>query len=277
MKESYECELTVVTSELWKSDGGAVFGVVPKVMWSKFVEVDENNLIQTINRNLLIKDGDRIMLIDTGMGDKQDAKFFHHKHITQRNNIEDELKKSGYNSDDITDVILTHLHYDHVGGAVKRVNGELIPVFKNAKHWITSSQWNLAMNPNPREAASFFKENYVPLLDHNLVCFIDDECDITPNVSFRIFNGHTQGLIVPIIKHGGNTIVFMSDFIPSTDNIPIPYIPSYDTQPLITMQEKERFLNEAVENNYTLFFQHDAVTESCTLERTPKGIRAKKS
>lgn len=267
------CELFVINTEQWKSDGGPVFGVVPKAIWAKGLEVDDDNMIKTSNRNLLVKDRNRLVLIDTGMGDKQDEKFFRHKHIIERRDIAEEVERLGFMPEDVTDVVLTHLHYDHVGGAVKRVGEELVVVFKNARHWIARSQWDLAMNPNPREGASFIRENFVPLLDNNLVNFVSNDGNITDNISFRIFNGHTQGLIVPFIKCGDETVVFMTDFIPSAGNVPLPYVPAYDTQPLLTMKEKELFLNEAAEKGYLLFFQHDGQTESCKVHTTSKGVR----
>ncbi len=257
----------------YKADAGACFGVVPKTIWQNYCEADENNLITISQRCLLIDNGKRIVLIDTGMGNKQSEKFYSFKYLTGNYSLLNSLKEAGYTPEQITDVIFTHLHYDHCGGALIKNDTDYEAVFKNAMHWCSLQQWQWANNPNPREGASYFNENYHPLLEKNMLKFITKEGEFSENISLRIFNGHTDGQIIPLIKYKNQIIVFMADFIPSAGHIPIPYIPSYDTRPLISMQEKESFLQEAYENNYILFFEHDAINECCTLKMTTKGIR----
>lgn len=258
----------------YKADAGACFGVVPKTIWSKYYEADENNLIPISQRCLLVDDGERLVLVDTGMGNKQSEKFYYYKYLTGEYSLLSSLKQAGYYPEQITDVIFTHLHYDHCGGALIKNDKGFEAVFKNATHWCSIQQWEWANNPNPREGASYFSENYVPLKEKGMLKFITEEGFFTENISFRIFNGHTDGQIVPLIKFKNQIIAYMADFIPSAAHIPIPYIPSYDTRPLISMKEKESFLKQAYENNYILFFEHDALNQCCTLKMTDKGIRA---
>lgn len=263
--------------ENWKMDGGACFGVVPKSIWQKLYPSDENNMINLVSRSLLIETDNRKILIDTGMGNKQDEKYFSYFHLFGDNNIEKSLSDIGYTPDDITDVIFTHLHFDHCGGAVKfnkdKTSMEL--TFKKAIHWCSSAQWQWATNPNDREKASYFNENYMPIYERGKIKFIDAEVELYSSIKLKFVNGHTDGQIIPMIKYNNKTVVFMADFIASLGHIPIPYIPSFDTRPLLSMQEKETFLIEAVENNYILFFEHDYYNECCTLQNTAKGIRHK--
>jgi glyoxylase-like metal-dependent hydrolase (beta-lactamase superfamily II) len=253
-----------------------MFGVVPKVMWQKVYPSDENNLCTWALRCLLVDTADRKILIDCGIGDKQNEKFMGNYHIENYKTFEELLAPYNLTTDKITDVVLTHLHFDHCGGAVKH-NAETNvyePTFKNAVYWIGKEQWDLANSPNPREKASYLKENFVPLHEAGQVRFIEKDMELYPDVSVRLYTGHTDGQVIPMIRYHGKTLVYMADFIPASVHIPLPYVISYDTRPLISMAEKEKFLNEAVENNFTLFFEHDIMHECCSLIKTEKGIRA---
>jgi len=270
-------ELHVINTGNLKLDGGAMFGVVPKVMWQKLYPADENNLCNWSMRCLLVVTGDQKILIDCGIGDKQDEKFIHNMHLNGDDNLVNSLEKTGYTTDDITDVVLTHLHFDHCGGAVKhnadRTGYE--PTFKNATYWIGRAHWKLANQPNAREKASFLKENFVPLMEAGKVHFIDKDTTLFPGFQVRIFNGHTAGQIIPFIEYKGKTVVYMADLMPAVVHIPLAYVISYDTQPLVSLSEKETFLNEALANDYVLFFEHDIYNECCNLQQTEKGVRAK--
>jgi len=259
-----------------KLDGGAMFGVVPKVLWQKLYPADENNLANWAMRCLLIETGNRKVLIDTGMGDKQGAKFFSYYYPNGEETLESSLKKNGFNFDDITDVILTHLHFDHVGGAVKyNEKRELIPTFPNATYHVSQSQWELATNPNRREKASFLPENFVPLQDYNCLNLIEKEGELIPGIEIKIFNGHTVGQIIPYITYKNKKIAYGADLFPSTAHIPMPYIMGYDTQPLITLKDKERFFKDALKDDMIIFFEHDLYNECCSLKETEKGIKVK--
>lgn len=270
-------ELHVINTGNLKLDGGAMFGVVPKVMWQKVYPADENNLCNWSMRCLLAVDDKRKILIDCGIGDKQDQKFFNNMHLNGNDNLMSSLANAGFTADDITDVVLTHLHFDHCGGAIKYNESRTAyePAFKNATYWIGKAHWELANNPNPREKASFLKENFVPLLEAGKVKFIEKDSTLFPGFYVKIFNGHTVGQVIPYIEYKGKTVVYMADLMPASVHIPLPYVISYDTQPLISMAEKESFLNEALENDYILFFEHDINTECCNLQQTEKGIRPK--
>ncbi len=260
-----------------KLDGGAMFGVVPKVIWNKVYPEDENNLCNWAMRCLLIDTGKNIVLIDTGMGTKQSDKFFSHYKPNGNFTLENSIKEAGYSNDDITDVILTHLHFDHVGGAVsKSETGELYTTFKNAKYHITKSQWELSNNPNRREKASFLKENFTAIEENGQLNLIENEGKHIEGIEFLIFNGHTEGQIIPVMNFEGRKIAFCADLLPATVHIPMPYIMGYDTKPLITLDDKERFFDYAIKNNVTLFFEHDIYNECCTLKETEKGIRPDK-
>ncbi len=261
-----------------KLDGGAMFGVVPKVLWQKLYPADENNLANWAMRCLLVETENRKVLIDTGMGDKQDAKFFSHYYPNGEETLESSLNKYGFGFEDITDVILTHLHFDHVGGAVKyNKNKELVPTFPNAVYHISKAQWNLAVNPNRREKASFLPENFIPLQKHNCLNLLEDECELIPGINIKIFNGHTVGQMIPYISYNNTQIIFCGDLFPSTAHIPMPYIMGYDTQPLLTLEDKERFFEEAVSKNQILFFEHDIYNECCNLIKTEKGVKVKET
>ncbi len=279
-------KLTVINAGNFKLDGGAMFGVVPKSMWSKLNPPDENNMCSWALRCLLIEDGDRKILIDTGMGDKQDAKFFSHYYMHGDDSLEKSLQNAGLTTDDITDVFLTHLHFDHCGGAIKKEQDELVPVFKNATYWSNAAHWQWALEPNAREKASFLKENILPIEQTGKLKFVatpEAETDLlgevsfTDNITIRFANGHTNAMMLPQIKYKGKTIVYMADLLPSVGHIPLPYVMAYDMHPLTTLDEKKSFLQEAADNNYILFLEHDPVNECCTLQQTEKGIRVKET
>ena len=272
-------ELYSIETGNLKIDGGAMFGVVPKVMWSKVYPADDNNLCNWSMRCLLIVDGDRKILIDNGMGDKQDEKFTRHYYLNGDDTLEKSLAKYGFTTDDITDMVLTHLHFDHCGGSIKQNEDRsgLIPAFKNANYWIGKKQWDLAVNPNRRDKASFLKENILPIQESGKLNFIEKEGQLFPNVSIRFFHGHTDGQVIPFINYKGKTIVYTADLMPAVAHIPLPWIMAYDMHPLITLREKQDFLEEALQNNYILFFEHDIYQECCNLQQTEKGIRAKET
>jgi glyoxylase-like metal-dependent hydrolase (beta-lactamase superfamily II) len=258
-------------------DGGAMFGVVPKVLWSRVYPADENNLIVLTLRSLVIETHGHIIITDTGWGDKQDEKFFRHVHLHGGEGLINGLQNRGYRPEDITDVFLTHLHADHCGGAVKwnstRTGYELM--FPNATYHISRTQWEWAAKNNLREADSFLEENILPVMESGRLNLVDEECELFPGFFVRMCYGHTPGLMIPVIKYKGKTLVYTGDLIPTLAHIPIIWNMSYDIESLKTIEEKERILKEALEGNYILVFQHDKDSECCTLEMTPKGIRAK--
>ena len=262
-----------------KLDGGAMFGVVPKVIWSKLYPCDENNLCNWIMRCLLIVDNDRRILIDTGIGSKQTEKFFSNYYLNGESSLDSSLSGIGVSPDDITDVILTHLHFDHCGDAVRwnETGTDYVPTFKNAVYHTSRRQWEWALNPNNREKASFLKENILPIRDKCRLNLIENDGEIFPGIAVRMFNGHTDGQVIPFISYKNSTVVFMADVLPSVAHIPLPYVMSYDTRPLITLGEKEQFLQEATKENYILFFEHDLYHECCSLKETEKGIRMKEA
>ncbi len=261
-----------------KLDGGAMFGVVPKVMWNKVYPADENNLCNWAMRCLLIDDGERRILIDNGIGDKQDEKFLKHYYLNGDDTLEKSLAKYGYTPDDITDNILTHLHFDHCGGSIKYdENKNLVPAFKNATYWVSKPQFEWATNPNRREKASFLKENILPIQESGQLKLVEEEGEIIPNIYAKIFNGHTEGQIIPHVNVNGKTIAFMADLLPATVHVPMPWVMSYDTKPLITLKDKERFFKEALGKNVILFFEHDLYNECASIEMTEKGVRVKET
>lgn len=266
--------LHTVETGKFKLDGGAMFGVVPKSIWTRTNPSDENNLCSWSMRSLFIEDGNRKILIDTGIGDKQDDKFFSHFHLHGDDTLDSSLKKLGVHPDEITDVILTHLHFDHVGGAVvKGANKILMPKFKNATYWSNEQHWNWAIHPNDREKASFLSENLIPLETSEQLRFIKNGDEFGEQIKFLMVNGHTESQMIPTIQYKSETIVFMADLIPSIGHLPIPYIPSFDTRPLLSLKEKKSFLDTALKFDYKLFLQHDPVHEICTVKPTPKGAR----
>jgi len=259
-----------------KLDGGAMFGVVPKLMWNKKYPADENNQCNWAMRCLLVDTGNRKILIDTGAGNKQGKEFFETYGISENYSLESSLKNEGYNFEDITDVILTHLHFDHCGGAVKyNDSGSLVPTFPNAVYHVSKSHWEMSLNPNKREKASLLVENFLPLAEYNQLNLITDESYLIPEIYFKIFNGHTEGQLIPYIKYNEKTMAYCGDLFPSTEHIPMSFIMSYDSSPLITLEDKERFFKHAIENNVVLFFEHDIYNECCSLYKTERGVRVK--
>lgn len=277
-------QLFTINTGYFKLDGGAMFGVVPKSIWNKISPADENNLCSWALRCLLIEDEGRLILVDNGNGDKQSEKFFSHYYLHGDDTLDKSLKKNGFHRNDITDVFLTHLHFDHCGGSIVRDGDKLVPGFKNATYWSNKAHWDWAVHPNEREKASFLKENILPIEESGQLKFIDiaagtnnrlGEISFTHNISVRFVSGHTSQMMLPQIKYKNGTIVFMADLLPSAGHIPIPYVMAYDMFPLTTLNEKKSFLTEALENDYTLFFEHDPVHECCNLQQTEKGIRPK--
>jgi glyoxylase-like metal-dependent hydrolase (beta-lactamase superfamily II) len=269
--------LHTINTGFFKLDGGAMFGVVPKTIWNKTNPADENNLCTWAMRCLLVEDNGRLILIDTGIGNKQDARFFSHYYLHGDASLDSSLAEIGFQADDITDVFLTHLHFDHVGGAVKRDGEKLLPAFKNATYWSNKQHWDWAVDPNDREKASFLKENILPIQESGQLKYIgtEDGLEFTRDFNLRFVFGHTDAMMLPLISYKGKKILYMADLLPSVGHLPIPYIMAYDMFPLKTLYEKKIFLNEALENEYILYFEHDPVNECCTLQQTEKGIRVK--
>jgi len=264
----------------FKLDGGAMFGVVPKSLWSRTNPADENNMCSWSMRCMLIEDEDRLILIDTGIGDKQSEKFFSHYYLFGDDDLKFNLKKLGFSPDDITDVFLTHLHFDHCGGAIQRVGeNRFQPVFKNATYWSNEKHWKWATQPNAREKASFLSENILPIEESGQLKFIERIGNYStspfPYIDLFFVDGHTDSQMIPHIRYKGKTLVFMADLLPSVGHIPLPYVMGYDTRPLLTLSEKELFLNTAADEEYILFLEHDYQNECCTVQHTPKGVRLK--
>lgn len=266
--------LHVIDTGFFKLDGGAMFGVVPKSIWQKTNTPDENNMCTWAMRCLLIEDGDQLILIDNGIGNKQSEKFFSYYYLHGDAALDTSLKKAGFGADDITDMFLTHLHFDHCGGGVKKDDDNLQMMFKNARYWSNEDHWQWATQPNPREKASFLKENLLPMQESGHLHFVDLKAD-SPFEQFDIItaDGHTDKQMLPKIKYGDRTIVFMADLLPSIGHIPLPYVMGYDVRPLLTMEEKDRFLREAADRGYILFLEHDPVHECCTVKHTERGVR----
>ena len=282
-------KLYTINTGYFKLDGGAMYGVVPKSLWSKINPADEANLCTWAMRLLLIEDEGRLILVDTGIGNKQDEKFFSHYHLHGEDTLDKSLAAHGFHRNDITDVLLTHLHFDHCGGAIIREGENLVPAFKNATYWSNEEHWEWATKPNDREKASFLKENILPIQESGQLKFIQapaadwdaskplPEGRFSQKVSVRFVEGHTSAMMLPQITYNGQTIVYMADLLPGAGHIPIPYVMAYDMFPLTTLNEKKSFLTEAVTNNYILFFEHDPKIECCNLVQTEKGIRAGES
>lgn len=254
-----------------------MFGVVPKSLWNKQNPADEKNLCSWAMRCLLIQDGDKLILIDTGMGNKQDAKFFGHYDLHGDATLLSSISQKGFEPEDITDVILTHLHFDHVGGAVQfnRDGSQLNPTFPNATYWSNEAHWNWAENPNPREKASFLKENINPIRESGQLKFVAKGSSPFDNIEFIFVNGHTEQMMLPVISYKGKKIIYAADLIPSSFHIPIPWIMSYDMRPLQTMVEKQEVLQNAANEGHILFFEHDPICEAALVENTEKGVRIK--
>ncbi len=267
-------KLHVIDTGFFKLDGGAMFGVVPKSIWKKTNPADENNLCDWAMRCLLIEDGNKRILIDNGIGSKQDAKFLSHYFLHGSSDLFKALDSVGILPAEITDMFLTHLHFDHCGGGVMNKDGRLQLTFPNAQYWSNADHWTWATQPNAREKASFLKENILPIQESGHLKFIDTN-NTSPFSQFDIFfaSGHTDKMMIPKIRYKGRTICFMADLLPSVGHIPLPYVMGYDTRPLLTLEEKGKFLEEAADNQYVLFLQHDPVHECCTVKRTEKGIR----
>ena len=270
-------KLYAINTGHFKLDGGAMFGVVPKSIWNKSNPADQNNMCSWALRCLLIEDGNRLILIDNGMGNKQDEKFFGYYYLHGNDTLQKSLNKYDFEMDDITDMVLTHLHFDHCGGSIKYNSNKtnLEPAFKNAKYYCNEKHWNWATQANSREKASFLKENILPIKESGQLNFIDSQSTLITDLSFIEVNGHTEGMMLPIIKYKESTLAYMADLIPSVGHLPIPFVMGYDVRPLETLKEKELILKTALDNDWSLFFEHDPTIECIKLERTEKGIRAK--
>jgi len=270
--------LHVINTGFFKLDGGAMFGVVPKSLWSRTNPADENNMCSWAMRCLAIEDGDQLILIDNGIGNKQSDKFFSYFYLHGDFSLKNSLKNAGFSESDVTDMFLTHLHFDHCGGGVEFNGDKLELVFKNANYWSNKDHWKWATEPNAREKASFLKENILPMEESGHLKYVPLDGS-SPFSQFDILtvDGHTDKQMIPKIKYGDKTIVFAADLLPSTGHIPLPYVMGYDIRPLETLKEKEQFLNEAADNNYIIFLEHDPVNECCTVKHTEKGVRLDKT
>ena len=272
-------KLYTIDTGFFKLDGGAMFGVVPKAIWQKTNPADENNLCNWAMRCLLVEDAGRLILIDTGLGNKQSEKFFSYYFLHGDATMDSSLARHGFHRDDITDVFLTHLHFDHVGGAVTRNGETLEPAFKNATYWSNPNHWNWAVYPNEREKASFLKENIMPIQESGRLKMVEvqDGVQFTDNISLRFVSGHTDAMMLPLISYKGKQILYMADLLPSVGHLPIPYVMSYDMFPLTTMEERRKYWAEALEKDFILYLEHDPLNECCTLQQTEKGVRVKET
>lgn len=282
-------QLHPINTGYFKLDGGAMFGVVPRMLWSKQHPPDEKNLCTWAMRCLLVETGGRLILIDNGLGDKQDARFFSHYEPHGDATLVSSLKAHGYTPDDITDVFLTHLHFDHCGGSIRwnSARDGFEPAFRNATYWSNSYHWKWATQPNPREKASFLKENILPIEESGRLKFVDvgrrsaEENlfipEVFPGFGVLLVNGHTDAMMIPFLEYKGRTVIFMADLLPSVHHIPLPWVMGYDTRPLLTLQEKGDVLQLAAEKEHVLYFEHDAHNECCTVQATEKGVRLKET
>lgn len=270
-------KIHIIETGFFKLDGGAMFGVVPKVLWNKHNPSDEKNLCSWAMRCLLIEDGEKLILVDTGMGNKQDDKFFSHYDLHGDATLLSSIAGKGFAPTDITDVFLTHLHFDHVGGAVQfsRDGSRLDPTFPNATYWSNEAHWQWATNPNPREKASFLKENILPLQESGQLQFVTNGTSPFEGISLVHVDGHTEQMMLPVIQYGNQKIIYCADLIPSSYHVPVPWLMSYDMRPLQTMEEKQRILQQAAEEQCILLFEHDPVYEAALVEVTEKGIRVR--
>ncbi len=271
-------KLHSIETGFFKLDGGAMFGVVPKSIWQKTNPPDENNLCTWSMRCLLIEDGKRLTLVDTGIGNKQSEKFFAHYHLHGEATMDKSLDQLGFHRGDITDIFLTHLHFDHCGGSIEldKGNGKFRAAFENATYWSNERHWEWATQPNPREKASFLSENILPIAESGQLKHIPRTGDLSPTpLGFDVVfvDGHTDSMMLPQIEYNGRTLVYMADLLPSTGHIPLAYVMGYDTRPLITLEEKRKFLQRAAEGNFVLMMEHDSVYECCTVQMTEKGVR----
>ena len=272
-------KLHTIETGFFKLDGGAMHGVVPKSLWSKENVPDEKNMCNWAMRCLLVEDGERLILIDNGMGDKQDAKFFGHYFLNGNDSLEKSLKAKGFDFSDITDMFLTHLHFDHCGGSIKYNSdrSKLITAFPNATYWSNETHWEWATKPNAREKASFLKENILPIKESGQLKFLKEGEDLFPGFKVLWLNGHTGAMMLPQISYKGKTVTYMADLMPSVAHIPLPWIMAYDTRPLLTLAEKEIILPQAAKEEHVFFFEHDGLHECCTVEETERGVRVKQN
>ncbi len=272
-------KLHTIETGFFKLDGGAMHGVVPKSLWSKENVPDEKNMCNWAMRCLLVEDGERLILIDNGMGDKQDAKFFGHYFLNGNDSLEKSLKAKGFDFSDITDMFLTHLHFDHCGGSIKYNSdrSKLITAFPNATYWSNETHWEWATKPNAREKASFLKENILPIKESGQLKFLKEGEDLFPGFKVLWLNGHTGAMMLPQISYKGKTVTYMADLMPSVAHIPLPWIMAYDTRPLLTLAEKEIILPQAAKEEHVFFFEHDGLNECCTVEETERGVRVKQN
>ena len=266
-------KLSVINTELFKLDGGAMFGVVPKALWQRTNPADEHNMCTWAMRLLLLEFDDKKILIDTGIGNKQTEKFFSHYYLHGADKLDSSLEAIGYTKEDITDVILTHLHFDHCGGAIDKLeDGSLVPAFKNATYWSNEEHWKWSTEPNPREKASFLEENILPIKESGQLKFLSKGEKLYNKIDFVWVHGHTDAMMCPKFEYKDKTIVYMADLLPSVGHIPLPFVMGYDTRPLLTMDEKKQFLDEALEKKYVLFLEHDPINECCTLKQGKKYV-----
>ncbi len=270
-------KLHTIDTGFFKLDGGAMFGVVPKAIWNKQNPADENNMIKLAMRCLLVEDGNRLILIDNGIGNKQDDKFFSHYFLHGDDSLEKSLNKKGFSFGDVTDMVLTHLHFDHCGGSIKWNNDhtKFETTFPNASYWIAEDHWNEMLAPNPREKASFLKENIFPIQESGQLKLLKHGEKIHDAIDIIYSNGHSQSMMHPVINYNGKKVIYLADMIPTQAHIPVPYVMGYDVRPLETMSEKSSILKEAADKNHVLFFEHDPFSEACLVEQTEKGIRKK--
>jgi glyoxylase-like metal-dependent hydrolase (beta-lactamase superfamily II) len=272
-------KLYTIETGNFKLDGGAMFGVVPKSIWNKLNPADDNNMCNWAMRCLLVEDGNRLVLIDNGLGDKQDSKFFSYYFLNGTASLQSSLKKNGFTEDDITDVFLTHLHFDHCGGSVKwnsKKDGYEC-TFKNAVYWSNDRHWEWATKPNAREKASFLKENIIPIQENGQLKFLKEGDKLWDNFNVRFVNGHTEAMMLPVINYNGQQIIYCADLIPSAGHLPVSYVMAYDTRPLITLEEKTSFMKDAQANNAVFFFEHDLNIECCSIQQTDRGTRVKET
>ncbi len=268
--------LYTINTGYFKLDGGAMFGVVPKTMWNKLNPADEANMCTWAMRCLLIEDGNKLVLVDNGIGNKQEEKFFSRYFLHGDDTLDRSLAAHGFSKDDITDVVLTHLHFDHCGGSIVRSGEQLLPAFKNALYWSNEQHWAWATQPNVREKASFLKENILPIQESGQLRFQETgkrASAILPGLDFYYAYGHTDAMMLPMVQYKGKTVVFMADLLPSAAHLPLPYVMAYDMFPMKTLEEKAAFLTEAQQHDYILFFEHDPTIECCTLQLTDQGVR----
>ncbi|MBI9069043.1 MAG: MBL fold metallo-hydrolase [Salinivirgaceae bacterium] len=259
-------------------DGGALFGVIPKTMWQKKYKCDDNNMCNIVMRSLLVVSDDRKILIDSGQGNKQDDQFFKYHYLNGDGELIKSLAEAGFAPEEITDVVHTHLHFDHCGGTLKHdENKKIVPTFPNANLWLSKKHWDWAINPNKREAPAFPPENILPMEETGKLHFIHEEGELFPGFYVLFANGHTRGQIIPVIDFNGTKLVFCADLIPTMANVPLSYISAFDLFQLDVLNEKEQLLKTAVDNNMTLFFEHDIDVECCSLGKTSKGVYVKES